>query len=135
MFCRSNWKTTVCRSLFYNESAGFMDKVTLFTFKFYPAQVFSSEICENFNNTFDNTNNSVEHLRNRWRLFYGSKIHSSLIPFSEECMKVKKSIKSQPVRYMCHADTCVLHEIRNEWILQFSFQLTNTVGAKKKIAH
>ena len=26
----------------------------------------------------------------------------------------KKSIKSQPIRYICHADTCVLHEIRDE---------------------
>ena len=40
--------------------------------------------------------------------------HSSLIPFSEKSMKLKKSIKSQPVGYMCHADTCVLHEIRDE---------------------
>ena len=27
------------------------------------AQVFSSEICELFKNTFENSNNSVEHLR------------------------------------------------------------------------
>ena len=47
-------------------------------------------------------------------------------------MKVIKSIKSQPVKYMCHADTYVSHEIRDEQILQFSFQLTDTVGAKKK---
>ena len=26
----------------------------------------------------------------------------------------KKSIKSRPVRYMCHANTCVPHEIRDE---------------------
>ena len=25
-FCRTHWKTTVCRILFYNEGAGFMDK-------------------------------------------------------------------------------------------------------------
>ena len=29
-------------------------------------------------------------------------------------MKVKKSIKSQPVRDMCQTDTYVLHEIRDE---------------------
>ena len=52
-----------------------------------------------------------------WRLFYGSEVHSLLITFWKESMKVKKSIKSQPVRYMCHADTCVPHEIRDEWIL------------------
>ena len=32
-------------------------------FPFYPAQVFSSEICENLKNTFENTNNFVKHLR------------------------------------------------------------------------
>ena len=26
----------------------------------------------------------------------------------------KKSVKSQPVRYMCHGDACVPHEIRDE---------------------
>ena len=34
-----------------------------FTFTLDPAQVFSSEICEIFKNTFENTNNFVEHLR------------------------------------------------------------------------
>ena len=28
--------------------------------------------------------------------------------------KSKRSIKSQPVRYMCHDDTCVPHGIRDE---------------------
>ena len=32
----------------------------------------------------------------------------------QESMKVRKSIKSQPVRYMCHVDTCVSHEIGDE---------------------
>ena len=54
-----------CRSLFYNEGAGCMDKVKLSRLHFYPAQVFSSEICEIFKNTFENTNISVEYLRNR----------------------------------------------------------------------
>ena len=34
-----------------------------FRFTYYMAQVFSSEICELFKNTFENSNNSVEHLR------------------------------------------------------------------------
>ena len=47
-------------------------------------------------------------------------------------MKVKKKIKSQPVRYMCHAEKSrVSHEIRDEQILQFSLQLADTVGAKR----
>ena len=28
-------------------------------------------------------------------------------------MKIKKSIKSEPVKYMCHADKCVSHKIRD----------------------
>ena len=32
-------------------------------FILYPAQVFSSEICGIFKNTFENTNNFVEHLQ------------------------------------------------------------------------
>ena len=45
-------------------------------------------------------------------------------------MKVKISLKSQPVRYMCHADTCVSYEIRAEQI-QFPLHLADTVDAKK----
>ena len=85
-----------------------------FRFTFYPAQVFSSEIYENFKNTFENTNRSLEHLRSckvlfincwfcnyiiviweflssRWRFFYGSEALSLLMPFSKESMKVKKA--------------------------------------------
>ena len=40
-----------------------------FRFPFHPAQVFSSEICKIFRNTFENTNNSVEHLRSYKVLF------------------------------------------------------------------
>ena len=76
--------------------------------------MFSNKICKILNNTFANTSNSVEHLRNRGRFFYGSKVHSLLIPFSKESMKVKKSVKSQSVRCMCHADTIVSHEIRDK---------------------
>ena len=37
--------------------------IQIFTFTLYRAQVFSSEIREIFMNTFENTNNFVEHLR------------------------------------------------------------------------
>ena len=46
-------------------------------------------------------------------------------------MRVKKSIKSQPVRYMCHIGTCDPHDIRDELILQFCLQLRDTIGATK----
>ena len=46
--------------------------------------------------------------------FGGSEIHSLIIPFSKESMRVKKSIKSQPVGYMCHIGTCDPHDIRDE---------------------
>ena len=118
-FCRAHWKTTVCRSVFHNAGAGCMDSQT-FTFTFYLEQVFSSEICEIFKNPFENTNNSAEHLRtgaraqcyleivdfviisdqSRLRVFvkqvknfYDSEVHSLLIPFSKESMKVKKVSK------------------------------------------
>ena len=48
-----------------------------FTFKFYTAQVLSSEICEIFKNTFENTNNSVEHLRTGARV----KCYLSVVDF------------------------------------------------------
>ena len=40
-----------------------------FRFTFYLAQVFSSEICEIFKKTFENTNNSLERLRSCKVLF------------------------------------------------------------------
>ena len=55
-----------------------------FTFKFYTAQVLSSEICEIFKNTLENTNNSVEHLRTRWQFFYGRKVHPLLYHFQKK---------------------------------------------------
>ena len=42
------------------------------------------------------------------------KMKKLIIPFSKESMRVKKSIKSQPVRYMCHIGTCDPHDIRDE---------------------
>ena len=116
----------MCSSLFYNEGADFMDEVKLLLSDFPGTGVFQ-EICEIFNNTFENTKTFAKQVT----IFYCSKVHSLPIPFSKESMKVKRSIKSQPVRYMCHADTCVSHEIRDEQTLQFSLQLTDTVGAKK----
>ena len=59
--------------------------------------------------------------------FYGSKVHSLLIPFSKESMKVKKVSNFN----LCHADTCISHEIRDEQMIQFSLQLADTVGSKK----
>ena len=38
-------------------------------------------------------------------------------------MKVKKGIKPQPIRYMCYADTCVSHEIRDEQIIHRDEQI------------
>ena len=140
--------------------AGCMDKVKLFTFTFYLALVFSSEICEIFMSTFENTNSSVEHLRkgtrvkcyletvdfviisyhshifweflsNRWRFFYGSEVHLLLILFSKRKYESKKSINSQPDRSMRHIGTCVPHDIRDEWILQFSLPLADTIGTKR----
>ena len=45
-----------------------------FRFTFYPAQVFSSEICKIFRNTFENTNNSVEHLPSHKVLFVNNRV-------------------------------------------------------------
>ena len=48
----------MCRSLFYNEGTGCIDTV-----KLLQGNVFSSEICEIFKNTFENTSISVERLQ------------------------------------------------------------------------
>ena len=51
----------------------------------------SSEIWEILQNTFESTNNSIEHLRNRWRVLYCSKVDSLLLLFSKELpLKVKQ---------------------------------------------
>ena len=87
----------------------------------------------NFNTIFEKTNNSVEHLPNRWRFFYGRKVHLLLTPFSKESMEVKKSIKSQPVRYMCLArnkrwkDTAVLSPVSGHCWCRKSCPLTRDV--------
>ena len=46
-------------------------------FTFYPAQMFSSEVCKTFRNTFEKTINSVEHLRSYKVLFVDFVIISS----------------------------------------------------------
>ena len=50
-------------------------------------------------------------------------------------MRVKKvanlNLLDTLIHVMCHADTCVPHEIRDEWILKVSLQLVDTVGASK----
>ena len=46
-------------------------------------------------------------------------------------MKIKKSANSQIVRCMCYADTRVPHNIRDEYILQFSQQLAEIAGTKE----
>ena len=110
--------------------------------------------------TFENTNSSVEHLQkgtrvkcyletvdfviisyhshnfweflsNRWGFFYGSEVHLLLILFSKRKYESKKSINSQPDRSMRHIGTCLPHDIRDEWILQFSLPLADTVGTKR----
>ena len=68
-------------------------------------------------------------------IFDSSEVHSLPIPFSKESMRVKKvanlNLLDTLIHVMCHADTCVPHEIRDEWILQVSLQLVDTVGASK----
>ena len=105
-----------------------------------PAQMFSSEICQIIKNTFENTNNFVEHLKTAssvkylycWLcdyiisqlfesffptidsiFFCGSEVHSLLIPFSKESIKVKKVLNFSLF------DTCAMltHMSRNKkWI-------------------
>ena len=68
--------------------------------------MFSSETCKIFNNTLESTDSSVKHLRDDF--FNKSNVYPLLILFLKESMKVNKSIKSQPVRNMCHIDdACV----------------------------
>ena len=96
-----------------------------FYFQILPRTGFFSEIYKIFNSTFENTNNSVKYLRNRWQSFMAVK------SISKRKYENKNSIKSQLVRYMCHADTCVSHEIKDVQVLQFYLQLADTVCAKK----
>ena len=59
-----------------------------------PSQVFFSEICESFINTFDNTNNSVELLQNRWCIFMAVKLFIIDTIFKRKYESKKSQIKS-----------------------------------------
>ena len=125
----------MCGSLFYNKGAGFMDKVKLSRSHFTRHRCFPVKFAK-FLTTPLRTPTILQNICEIGDdFFYGSKVHSLLIPSSKESMKVKESIKYQPVRCMCRVDTCVSLEIRDEQILQFSLQLTDTIGAKKLYAN
>ena len=69
-------KQLVQLSLFIMKvQAALINRTSRFTF--YQAQVFSSEVCKIFRNTFEKTNNSVEHLRSYKVLFVDFVIISS----------------------------------------------------------
>ena len=53
-------------------------------------------------NTFDNTNNSVEHLRNRWRMFMAVKLFITDTIFNRKYEGKKSQIKSN----LNLVDTC-----------------------------
>ena len=59
---QNSLKSNCVQESFYNKVQATWKSQT-FRFTFYSARVFSSEICEFLRTPFENTNNSVEHLR------------------------------------------------------------------------